>query len=137
MLFPCLAFGFFGIAWALATARRGRPASILGWAATPVVLGLGAIALWDPFPLLIGTAIGAVTVAVLAILVAKQHRDKVTISLFSLYIAGSLILPPLGARPHQSAELQWIEESTNSVIQLCFVLGALRLLSRAQRTSAL
>ena len=34
--------------------------------------------------------------------------------LFVFYIVGTLVLPPLAARPHQSEQLQWGEQATNT-----------------------
>jgi len=131
LLFPCLAFGFAGLAWALMSVRRGRTVSAAPYAVLPVLGSAAAIAVGDTWPLLIVSAIGAVTVGVLAIGWSSRHRDRVAVVLFVVYIVGTLVLPPLAGRPHQSQELQWIEQLTNSVVQLCFLLGALRLMRRS------
>src|SRR6478736_20334 len=117
MLFPCLAFGFAGIAWA--------PFLVL-----PVLAGVGALLVMDTWPLLIVSAIAGVTVGVLALLLSRRHGDALGVALFVIYILGILILPPLGSRPNQSSELQWAEQTTNSIVQLCYLLGALRIRSR-------
>lgn len=130
MLFPCLAFGFAGIACALWGVRRGRPAPWLPFLVLPVLAGLAAVLAGDTWPLLVVAAIGAVTVGVLAIQLSRRAGDTVGVLLFCVYILGTLVLPPLAARPHQSEELQWAEQLTNSLVQLCFLLGALRIKAR-------
>ena len=130
LLFPCLAFGFAGIAWALASVRRERPAPWLPFLVVPVLAAVAALVVGGTWPLLIAAAIGAVTVGVLGILLARRRRDRCGVVLFGVYIVGTLVLPPLAGRPDQSQELQWIEQLTNSVVQLCFLLGAIGLLPR-------
>jgi hypothetical protein len=130
MLFPCLAFGFAGIAWALWSVRRGRTVPWAPFLVLPVLAGVGALLVMDTWPLLIVSAIAGVTVGVLALLLSRRHGDALGVVLFVIYILGILVLPPLGARPHQSEELQWAEQTTNSIVQLCFLLGALRIRSR-------
>ena len=130
LLFPCLAFGFAGIAWALLGVRRGRVVPWLPFLALPVLAGIGALLVGDTWPLLIVAAIGAITVGVLAILISRSHGDNVAVLLYVVYILGTLVLPPLAGRPSQSEGLQWIEQLTNSVVQLCFLLGALRIRAR-------
>lgn len=132
LLFPCLAFGFAGIACALVGVWRGRPAPWLPFLGLPVLGGIAALALMDTWPLLVVAAFGAVTVGCLGIRLALRDGDRVAAGLYVVYIAGTLVLPPLAARPHQSQELQWAEQLTNSVVQLCFLLGALRLLTRVR-----
>lgn len=130
LLFPCLAFGFAGIAWALWSVRQGRTVPWAPFFVLPVLAGVGALLVGDTWPLLIVSAIAGVTVGVLALLQSRRHGDRIGVLLFVIYILGILVLPPLGARPHQSEELQWMEQGTNSVVQLCFLLGALRIRSR-------
>ncbi len=55
---------------------------------------------------------------------------------YAVYIVGTLVLPPLAARPHQSEEVQWMEQLTNSVVQLCFLLGALGIRKRVVPATA-
>ncbi|MBD3926739.1 hypothetical protein IEZ26_19120 [Nocardioides cavernae] len=131
LLFPCLAFGFAGIVWALVGVRRGRPAPWPPYLVLPVLGAVAALAVGDTWPLLIAAAIGAVTVGVLGILLARRRRDAFGVVLFGVYIVGTLVLPPLAGRPDQSEALQWIEQLTNSVVQLCFLLGAIGLLRAA------
>ena len=100
----------------------------------PVLGCVAALLVGDTWPLLIVAAIGAVTVGVLAHPAgSKRHGDRSACVLFVVYIVGTLVLPPLAGRPHQSEELQWIEQRTNSVVQLCFLLGALGASARASR----
>jgi len=131
MLFPCLAFGFAGIAWALVSGRRGRSVPWWPFLGLPVLGGIASLAIWATWPLLIISAIGAVAVAVLCAQLALDHDDRLGALLFVVYAVGTLVLPPLAGRPDQSQSLQWAEQATNSVVQLCFLLGALRLLRRA------
>jgi hypothetical protein len=135
MLFPCLAFGFAGIACALVGVWRGRQAPWWPFLLLPVVGGIAALAVWDTWPLLIVSAIGAVFVGVLAIRLSLRGDDRLGALLFVVYIVGTLVLPPLAARPHQSEQLQWGEQSTNTLVQLSFLLGALRLLRRTPAVS--
>jgi len=130
LLFPCLAFGFAGIACALFGVWRGRQASWWPFLLLPCIAGVAALVVWDTWPLLIASAIGAVVVGVLAIRLSLRGGDRLGALLFVVYIVGTLVLPPLAARPHQSEQLQWGEQITNSIVQLCFLLGGLRLLRR-------
>jgi hypothetical protein len=130
LLFPCLAFGFAGIACALVSARRRRTAPWAAFLALPLAGGVASLLVMDTWPLLIVSAIGAVAVGVLCIQLSLDYNDRLGALLFVIYIVGTLVLPPLAARPHQSEELQWAEQLTNSTVQLCFLLGGLRLLRR-------
>lgn len=130
LLFPCLAFGFAGIAWALWSVRRGRTVPWAPFLVLPILASVGALLVMDTWPLLIVSAIAGVTVGVLALLLSRRHGDALGVALFVVYILGILVLPPLGAQPNQSEELQWAEQTTNSIVQLCFLLGALRIRSR-------
>ncbi|MEQ6903313.1 hypothetical protein [Nocardioides sp. YIM 152588] len=130
MLFPCLAFGFAGIACALLGVRRGRQVAWWPFLVLPVLGSIAALAVWDTGPLLVVAAIGAVAVGVLGIQIALRERHRVGAALFVVYIVGTLVLPPLAARPHQSLELQWAEQATNTLVQLCFLLGAFGLRRR-------
>lgn len=130
-LFPCLAVGFSVTAWALYSARRGRQLPWVPFLVLPAIAGVGSIAMRDTFPLLIVTALAAITAAVLAIGLARREGDGLGVLLFVVYVLGTLILPPLAARPHQTEAVQWAEQATNSWVQLCYVVGAMRLLRRA------
>jgi hypothetical protein len=125
LLFPCLAFGFSALAWALLSAKRGT--ALPGWpfAAFPVGAAVGALWMGENWPLLIAAAVGATVLGITAAVMAfGAHKPSVG-ALFVLYVLGTNILPPLAAQPDQSAELQWAEQLTNSAVQLCFLLGAL------------
>jgi len=136
MLFPCLAFGFAGIACALVGVWRGRPVPWWPFLVLPVLGGLASIAVWDTWPLLIVSAVAAVFIGVLSIRLALRDHDRLGAVLFTVYIVGTLVLPPLAGRPHQSEELQWGEQATNTLVQLSFLLGALRLLRRTPSAAA-
>ncbi|MCD4524388.1 hypothetical protein [Nocardioides sp. cx-173] len=127
LLFPCLAFGFAGIACALVGVWRGRPAPWWPFLVAPGVGALLAVQTSDTWPLLVVSAIGAVFVGILGIRLSHREGHSLGVVLFVVYIVGTLVLPPLASRPHQSEELQWAEQLTNSVVQLCFLLGALGL----------
>ncbi|MGB0102351.1 MAG: hypothetical protein WBP61_18885, partial [Nocardioides sp.] len=135
MLFPCLAFGFAGIACALLGVWRGRPASWLPFLILPVLGSFVTLLILDTWPLLIVAAIGAVFIGVIAIRLSLRGDDRIGAALFVVYIVGTLVLPPLASRPHQSEALQWGEQATNTLVQLSFLLGALRLLRRTPATS--
>jgi len=125
LLFPCLAFGFTALAWALLSARKGR--ELPGWpfAAFPVAAGVGALWMQDTWPMLIASAVSATVLGVTAAVIAFGARKPAVGALSVIYVLGPNILPPLAAQPKQSAELQWAEQLTNSCVQLCFLLGAL------------
>ncbi|GAA1765703.1 hypothetical protein GCM10009795_010340 [Nocardioides hankookensis] len=130
MLFPCLAFGFAGIACALLGVWRRQQVPWWPFLVLPVLGAAAAVAVWDTWPLLIVAALGAVLVGVLAIRLSLRDGDRLGAALFVVYIVGTLVLPPLAGRPDQSESLQWGEQSTNTLVQLCFLLGSLRLLRR-------
>jgi hypothetical protein len=132
LLFPCLALGFAGIACALVGVWRRRQASWWPFLVLPVVGGLAALLVMDTWPLLVVAAVGAVTVGVLGIRLSLRDGDRLGAVLFVVYIVGTLVLPPLAARPHQSESLQWGEQTTNTLVQLCFLLGSVRLLRRTR-----
>ena len=125
LLFPCLAFGFSALVWALLSAKRGS--ELPGWpfAVFPVGAAVGALWMGANWPLLIAAAVSASALGITAAVMAfRAHKPGVGV-LFVLYVLGTNILPPLAAQPEQSAELQWAEQLTNSAVQLCFLLGAL------------
>ncbi|TIC88047.1 hypothetical protein E8D34_07095 [Nocardioides sp. GY 10113] len=130
MLFPCLAFGFAGIACALVGVRKGRPVAWWPFLVLPVLGSVAAVWIWDTGPLLAVSAINAVLIGILAIGIALREQHRLGAALFVVYIVGTLVLPPLAARPNQSLELQWAEQATNTLVQLCFLLGAFGLRRR-------
>ena len=121
LLFPCLAFGFAIVLFAFV----GRAAVL----AIPVVAAVAALALDAMFPMLIAAAVGAVSLGVVAGRRAWRAGDRRTAALFAVYVIGTLVLPPLAARPDQPEWLQWIEQLTNTCVQGAFLLGAVRLRS--------
>lgn len=125
LLFPCLAFGFSALCWALLSAKRGS--ELPGWpfAVFPVGAAIGALWMGANWPLLIAAAVSASALGITAAVIAFKARKPGVGTLFVLYVLGTNILPPLAAQPNQSAELQWGEQLTNSAVQLCFLLGAL------------
>ena len=131
LLFPCLAFGFAAMAWAVVGARRGSVPRRAPFAAVPVAGAVVALVVGALWPMLVVAAVGAVTVGVVAARWARDQQDRRAAVLFVVYVVGTLVLPPLAARPEQSESLQWIEQLTNSAVQLCFLLGALSLRLRA------
>ena len=136
LLFPCLAFGFAGIACALVGVWRGRQASWWPFLVLPVLGGVASLAVGDTWPLLIVAAIAAVFIGVISIRLALRDGDRLGAVLFTVYIVGTLVLPPLAGRPHQSEQLQWGEQGTNTLVQLSFLLGAIRLLRRTPVSAA-
>lgn len=125
VLFPFISFGFAAMAWAMLSAAKGR--TVLAWpfAAFPVAASVGALLMGRNFPLLVAAAVGATFFGVTAAVVAFKAGKKSVGWVFVLYVLGTNILPPLGAQPNQTAQLQWAEQLTNSAIQLCFLLGCL------------
>ncbi len=130
LLFPCLAFGFAGIACALAGVLRGKQVPWLPFLVLPIAASVLALVVGDTWPLLVVAAIGAVLVGVLGIRISLREGFPLGAGLFGFYIVGTLVLPPLAARPHQTETLQWFEQGTNSLVQLCFLLGAIGLYRR-------
>lgn len=125
LLFPCIAFGFSAMAWALLSMKAGR--AVLGWpfAAFPVAAAVGAGWMGDTWPLLIAAAVAATVFGVTGAVIAFRGGKRSVGVLFIIYVLGTNILPPLAAQEHQTAQIQWIEQLTNSAVQLCFLLGAL------------
>lgn len=125
VLFPFISFGFAAMAWAILSAAKGR--TVLAWpfAAFPVAACVGAILMGKSFPLLVAAAVGATFFGVTAATIAFKAGKKSVGWIFVVYVLGTNILPPLGAQPNQTAQLQWAEQLTNSAIQLCFLLGCL------------
>lgn len=125
LLFPCLAFGFSALVWALLSARRGS--ALVGWpfAAFPVAAAIGALWMGATWPLLIAAAVSATVLGVTAAVIAFSARKPSVGALFVVYVLGTNVLPSLAAQPNQSAELQWAEQLTNTAVQFCFLLGAL------------
>ena len=96
-----------------------------------IVGAVAALAVGDTWPLLIVSALGALSVGVLGIRLSLRHGHRLGAVLFVVYMIGTLVLPPLAARPEQSQQLQWGEQLTNSLVQLCFLIGALGIRRRA------
>lgn len=129
-LFPCLAVGFSALAWALASAYVGKVVSWVPFALVPFVGACISGAARNLTPMLAVSALAAVAVGAMASMLAARHGDRVGRWLFIVYLVGTLVLPPLAARPHQTEALQWMEQLTNTAVQLCFLVGALRLRRR-------
>lgn len=125
LLFPCIAFGFAAMAWGMLSAARRRAVNPWGFVAFPVAAATGAVLMGKDFPLLIAAAVGATFFGVTAASVAFKAGKKSVGWIFVIYLLGTNILPPLGAQPNQTAQIQWAEQLTNSAIQLCFLLGCL------------
>lgn len=125
LLFPCISFGFAAMAWAMLSASKGSVVAAWPFALFPVAASVGAIWMGAKFPLLIAAAVGATFFGAVAATVAFKAGKKSVGWIFVVYVLGTNILPPLGAQPNQTAELQWAEQLTNSAIQLCFLLGCL------------
>ena len=136
MLFPCLAFGFVGIACALVGVWRGKQVPWWPFLVVPGAGAVAALAVGDTWPLLIVSAIGAVFVGVLGIRLSLRYGFRAGAVFYVVYIVGTLVLPPLAARPHQSEEVQWMEQATNTVVQLCFLLGAIGIRKRVTPADA-
>ena len=136
LLFPCLAFGFAGIACALVGVWRGKQVPWWPFLVVPGVGAVMALSVGDTWPLLVVSAIGAVFVGILGIRLSRRYGFTAGIAFYVVYIVGTLVLPPLAARPHQSEEVQWAEQLTNSVVQLCFLLGAIGIRRRVTTTDA-
>ncbi len=130
VLFPFLSFGFAALAWSVVSLRRETPAAPWPYLVVPVVGAGSAVALESMAPLLAVAALGAVWMGLNAAAHARRRGWYRVVGLFAFYLLGTLVLPPLSAREHQSEGLQWVEQATNSLVQLAFVLGSLELLRR-------
>lgn len=119
LLFPCLAVGFALVLWAY----LDRVAVL----AVPAAAGAVAVSLEAMWPMLVVAAVGAVVLGTTAARRAARAGDRATAGFFLVYVLGTLVLPPLAARPDQTEWLQWIEQLTNTAVQGAFVLGAWRL----------
>lgn len=136
LLFPCISFGFAAMAWAMLSAHKGRAVTAWPFAAFPVAAAVGALLMGENFPLLIAAAVAATFFGVTAAVAAFGAGKKSVGWLFVIYVLGTNILPPLGAQPNQTAEVQWAEQLTNSAVQLCFLLGCLWLREHYKNQSA-
>ncbi|WP_372727735.1 hypothetical protein [Nocardioides sp.] len=136
LLFPCLAFGFAALAWAVVSLRRDAVASPVPYVAAPLIGSVAAVLTGSMGPLLGVAALGALWMGLNAATHARLLGRHGVAGLFVAYLIGTLILPPLAARPHQSEGLQWIEQGVNSVVQLCFLIGSSALLRHAQTRSS-
>ncbi|WP_104106293.1 hypothetical protein [Nocardioides sp. 616] len=125
LLFPCLSFGFAALSWALLSAVLARTVVAWPFATFPVAAAVGAVWMGDTWPLLVAAAVGASFLGVTAAVYSFKAGKRSVGALFVIYVLGTNVLPPLAAQPEQSAGLQWIEQLTNSAVQLCFLLGAL------------
>jgi hypothetical protein len=87
------------------------------------------LAAWQPF--IVATA-GVTLVSVTGIVLAVRRQLWAAAMLFMLGIVGVMALVPFRGHPkHETVLFQWIEQSTNTAAQLCFLLAAW-LLSRRQ-----
>lgn len=125
LLFPCIAFGFAAMAWALLSMKAGH--TVLAWpfVAFPVAAAVGAVWMGDQWPFLIAAAVGATVFGIAGAVIAFRGGKKSVGVLFIVYAVGTNVLPPLAARPDQTEQVQWMAQLTNSGVQLCFLLGAL------------
>lgn len=124
-LFPLLSVGFVLLLWSLWSAIVGRP--IVLWPFVLVLaLGIvGALAARTMTPLLGVAAGSALMVSGVAIRWAVRDRLPVAVVLYVLGMAASLGLAYLaGPKVAQTSSIQWVEESLNTVGQLCFVIAA-------------
>ncbi|WP_372734116.1 hypothetical protein [Nocardioides sp.] len=134
ILFPCLAFGFALLAWAVVSLRKDQVVSPVPYAVVPVLGVASALYAGAMGPLLGVAALGAVWMGLNLAGHARALGMPAIAGLFIAYLLGTLILPPLAARPDQSERLQWIEQGTNSLVQLCFLIGVVAIL-RHSRTA--
>lgn len=132
LLFPCLAFGFAALGWVVVSLRKGQVVSPIPYAVLPLVGAAAAVLTGSMAPLLAVAAVGALWLGLNAARHARALGMPAAAALFVAYLLGTLILPPLAARPDQSEGLQWIEQGTNSLIQLCFLIGAVAILRRTR-----
>lgn len=142
LLFPCLAFGFSAVAWTTYSLLKGREANPWPFVAFPLAAGLGAgwmswsAGEYQNWPLLIAAAVAACVMAISLAVIAFRAGKKSVGWLLVVYTLGTNILPPLAAQPKQSLEVQWAEQLTNTMVQLCFLLSALWLREHLKQPAA-
>ncbi len=86
------------------------------------------LAVWQPF---ITATAGVSLVSVVGIVLAVRRRLWAAAGLFVLGIAGVMALVPLRGHPqHETVTYQWIEQGTNTLAQLCFLIAAWMLARR-------
>ena len=131
-LFALLAPGFVLLAWSL-LAVLGRV--LAAWVPlSAIVVGeAGALLAGSTAPLLAVTVVGATTVGVTGLLLARRNRDVPAQWLFGGQLVLAFALVPLAAPPHTLGK-QWAEELLNTVGQGAFALAALRLARAAAPT---
>lgn len=128
MLFVLMGPGFLLLAWAVLSVRKGRLAMWWPYAVLGALAVIGAVAVQSTAPMLGITALGSMAVSFYAVLMGWSRRDWLVMALFSFSILVALVLVPLGSPSReQTIALQWFEETTNTLGQLAFLLGALRL----------
>ena len=136
LLFPLLGLGFSLLAWSVLSYRKDRPALAWPFIAFVVICFGSALFARSLAPLLGLTALMSLAVSTYALLTGVRRLDWLAAGLFAIQILGTLALVPLASPSHpQTTMLQWTEESINTLAQLCFVLGALRLASWHGRVS--
>lgn len=131
-LFPGLCFGFAALSWGVASLRREEPVSPWPYALLPLLGAGSGLGLRSMAPLLAVAALGALWMGLNAVLHARATGQARVAALFVVYLLGTLVLPPLAGRPEQSATVQWVAQSTNTVIQLSFLVAALLLLRHTE-----
>lgn len=125
LLFPFISFGFAAMAWVMLSVLRGRLVMAWPFAAFPVAAAIGAMWMGAVFPMIIAAAVGATFFGVTAAVAAFRTGKKSVGSLFVVYVVGTNVLPGIAAQDKQIAALQWSAQITNSIIQLCFLLGCI------------
>ncbi len=128
MLFVLMGPGFLLLAWSVLSVRKGRLAIWWPFALLGALAVIGAIAVQSTAPMLGITALGSLAVSFYALLMGWSRRDWLVVALFAFSMLVAVLLVPLGSPSReQTIALQWFEETTNSLGQLAFLLGALRL----------
>lgn len=137
MLFVLMGPGFLMLAWAVLSVRKGRLAMWWPFVALGVVAVIGAVAVQSTAPMLGITALGSMAVSFYALLMGWSRRDWLVVALFAFSILVAIVMVPLGSPSReQTIALQWFEETTNSLGQLAFLLGALRLAAGRRRDAS-
>lgn len=126
LLFVLLAPGFALLSTAVLAAYLRRSVSWLLPIGATAVAGAAAAVLTSVGPLMVLAIVCATALGLLAIALALRLHDRAAAALFALQIISAFALVPFAAPP-QTEPKQWAEQSINTIGQLVFLLGALRL----------
>jgi hypothetical protein len=134
-LFPLLSLGFCLVAWAVWSGYQGRKSAWWPVAALLSVAWIGAFAIGDLVPIFGVAVLASLTTTGLAIAWGVRTKDPAAIVLFAVQLAGVFGLVRLQGIEEQTLEIQWIEQSINTLAQGAFALGAWRVLRKVRAST--